>query len=926
MREPITDKTIPTMQEVPFFALQDLRVLKNRGLIDPEKIDEYIARDGYAGMAKALTEMTPDQIIQEVLDSGLRGRGGGGFPTGLKWKFAAGEKGPVKYVLTNADEGDPGAFMDRSVLEGDPHAVIEGMVVAAKAIGAHNGYIYCRAEYPLAIKRLSVAINQAKEYGLLGKDILGTGFDFELEIYQGAGAFVCGEETALMTSIEGKRGMPRPRPPFPSVSGLWQKPSILNNVETFANIPQIMLRGGAWYASVGTEKSKGTKIFALTGDVHNVGLVEVPMGTPLGAIVYDIGGGIPKGKRFKAAQLGGPSGGMIPIEHLNAPIDYESVEELGAIIGSGGLIVMDEDSCAVDMARFFMEFCVEESCGKCTPCREGNKRMLDILTNITEGKGKPGDIELLEEMASVIRDASLCGLGQTAPNPVLSTIRYFRKEYEDHIYNHHCSAGVCADLFKSPCQNACPIGMDVPAYIALIMDNRLEDAYKVMLKTNPFPSICGRVCDHQCQSKCRRGKTDEPIAIKFLKRFITDNAQRPKVEAIPVTRKETIAVIGSGPAGLTVAKDLAIRGYKVTVFEELSEAGGMLRWSIPAYRLPRDIITKEIDDIRALGVEIKCNTRIGKDIPLSKLESEFDYIYLAPGAHTSQKMGLPGEELNGVYGGVEFLRDFNANETAWTTGEKTLGAKVAVIGGGNSAIDAARCATRLGADVTILYRRERDDMPAAIEEIIATEEEGIKIEFLVAPLNIEGKDGKVSGITCKRMKLGDFDRSGRRRPVPIEGSEFTLNVDSIIAAIGQIPDLSFLPENSNISINRWNTFDLAEGSASQTTNPKFYAGGDALTGSDTVINAIAAGHQAAIDIDTAIRIKNNEDPYEAPKEEEIIIPFELDEDNPEAPQTKMPELHGHERKKSFIEVELGFTLEDALKEAKRCLRCDIELD
>ncbi|HBL52734.1 MAG TPA: NADH-quinone oxidoreductase subunit NuoF, partial [Syntrophaceae bacterium] len=448
-REPGTDKAIPTMQDIPFFAHQELRVLKNRGLIDPEKIEEYIARDGYAGMAKALTEMTPEQIVQEMLDSGLRGRGGAGFPTGLKWKFAAGSKGDVKYVLCNADEGDPGAFMDRSVLEADPHAVLEGMVIAAKAIGSQHGYIYCRAEYPLAIHRLNVAIGQAKEAGLLGKDILGTGFDFDLEIYQGAGAFVCGEETALMTSIEGKRGMPRPRPPFPAVAGLWQKPSILNNVETLANVGQIILRGAKWYASIGTEKSKGTKVFALTGDVNNVGLVEVPMGTKLGTIVFDIGGGIPKGKKFKAAQLGGPSGGCIPIQHLNASVDYEKVAELGAIMGSGGLIVMNEDKCAVDMARFFMDFCQDESCGKCTPCREGTKRMLDLLTDITKGKGKAGDIELLEDMAVVIKNAALCGLGQTAPNPVLSTIRYFRKEYEEHIFEHRCRATVCSAMYKS---------------------------------------------------------------------------------------------------------------------------------------------------------------------------------------------------------------------------------------------------------------------------------------------------------------------------------------------------------------------------------------------------------------------------------------------------------------------------------------------
>jgi NADH-quinone oxidoreductase subunit F len=925
-KTPDTQEDIPAMNDIPFFALQELRVLRNRGLIDPEVIDEAIARDGYAGLAKALTEMTPEQIVQEVLDSGLRGRGGAGFPTGLKWKFCAASPGDVKYILCNADEGDPGAFMDRSVLEADPHALLEGMVIGAKAIGAHHGYIYCRAEYPLAIHRLNIAMNQAKEYGLLGKDILGTGFDFELQVYQGAGAFVCGEETALMTSIEGKRGMPRPRPPFPAVSGLWQKPSVLNNVETFANIGQIILNGASWYNSIGTEKSKGTKVFALTGDVNNVGLVEVPMGTPLGQIVYEIGGGIPKGRKFKAAQLGGPSGGMIPAEHLNAPIDFERVAELGAIMGSGGLIVLNEDKCSVDMARFFMDFVQDESCGKCTPCREGTKRMLELLTNICKGKGKEGDIELLEEMAVIIKNASLCGLGQTAPNPVLSTIRYFRKEYEEHIRDKRCSAVVCSALFKSPCQHTCPAGMDVPAYLTLIRAERLEDAYKVMLKTNPFPSVCGRVCDHKCQAKCRRSNLDEALAIKFLKRYITDNVPRPKQELAPVTRKEKIAVVGAGPAGLTAARDLALRGYKVTVFEELSQPGGMLRWAIPAYRLPRNVLADEIkSNIEAVGVEIKCNTSVGKDISFDKLSKDFDYTFLAPGSQKSQPMGVEGENLNGVFGGVEFLRDFNNEEEAWTSGKKSLGSKVAVIGGGNSAIDAARVALRIGADVTILYRRERKDMPAAEEEIIAAEEEGIKIEYLVAPLKIEGKDGKVNGIACQRMKLGEFDRSGRKKPVVIAGSEFTLSVDAVVAAIGQTSDMAFVPKESGVAVNKWNTFELAAGSKSQTTNPKFFTGGDALTGPDTVIGAIAAGHQAAADIDSAIRKANGEDAYEAPPEEKIDIPFIVDEESVEEPQAKMPELHGPDRKRNFKEVELGYLKEIAIHEACRCLRCDAEI-
>jgi NADH-quinone oxidoreductase subunit F len=924
-KEPTTEEAIMEMKDIPFFAHQKLRVLRNKGLIDPEIIDEYIARDGYAGMAKALTEMKPEEIVQEVLDSGLRGRGGAGFPTGLKWKFAAQSTGDVKYVLCNADEGDPGAFMDRSVLEADPHAVLEGMTIAAKAIGAHKGYIYCRAEYPLALRRLDIAIAQAKEYGLLGKNILDTGFDFDLEVYQGAGAFVCGEETALMTSIEGNRGTPRPRPPFPAVAGLWQKPSVLNNVETLANIGQLILRGSTWFSNVGNEGSKGTKVFALTGDVNNVGLVEVPMGTSLGTIVYDIGGGIPDGKKFKAAQLGGPSGGMIPIQHLNAPIDYEHVAELGAIMGSGGLIVMNEDMCPVDMARFFMDFCQDESCGKCAPCREGTKRMLEILTNICEGRGKEGDIELLEEMAQVIKDSALCGLGQTAPNPVLSTLRYFRDEYEAHIKDKHCSAGVCAALFKSPCQNVCPISMDVPSYLALVRAKRYDDAYKVLLRTNPFPAICGRVCDHQCQSKCRRGGLDEPLAIKFVKRFITDNAAKPAVEAVPVTRNEKIAVVGAGPAGLTAAKDLALRGYKVTVYEELPEPGGMTRYGIPSYRLPRATLAGEIDDIRALGVEIICNTRVGRDIPFEKVTEEYDYIYLAPGAHKSQRMRVEGEELEGVFGGVEFLRDFNINEGAWMKGEKTLGSRVAVIGGGNSAIDAARVATRLGAEVTILYRRTREDMPAADEEIVAAEHEGIKIEYFIAPQKITETGGKVTGITCQRMKPGDFDRSGRRRPVPVEGSEFTLSVDAVIAAIGQAPDVSFVPEASGVSINKWDCFDLAEDTKSHTTNEKFFAGGDAVTGPWTAVGAIAAGHEGAEEIDKAIREKNGEPPWEALGEEAIVIPFEIDEDSEEQPQAVMPELAAAGRKTNFDEVELGYDIETAIKEACRCLRCDAEI-
>lgn len=432
-----------SLEGVDFFKRQMRIALRNCGVINPENIDESIAYDGYRALAKVLTTMTPQQVIEQIKKSGLRGRGGGGFPTGLKWEFASKSQDSQKYVCCNADEGDPGAFMDRSVLEGDPHSVIEAMAIAGYAIGSNQGYIYVRAEYPIAVKRLNIAIKQAKEYGLLGENIFGTDFSFDLEIRLGAGAFVCGEETALMTSIEGHRGEPRPRPPFPAVKGLWQKPTILNNVETYANIPVIILKGAEWFASIGTEKSKGTKVFAVGGKINNTGLVEIPMGTTLREVIYDIGGGIPNGKKFKAAQTGGPSGGCIPASHIDTPIDYDSLIQLGSMMGSGGLIVMDEDNCMVDIAKFFLEFTVDESCGKCPPCRIGTKRMLEILEKITQGKGEEGDIEKLETLAKNIKASALCGLGQTAPNPVLSTLRYFRDEYIAHVRDKRCPAGVC---------------------------------------------------------------------------------------------------------------------------------------------------------------------------------------------------------------------------------------------------------------------------------------------------------------------------------------------------------------------------------------------------------------------------------------------------------------------------------------------------
>ena len=498
-KETVTAAGVRALIDTDFYKKQHRVALRNCGVINPEVIDEYIGTGGYEALGKVLTEMTPDEVIQVLLDSGLRGRGGGGFPTGLKWKLAKQNDGDQKYVCCNADEGDPGAFMDRSVLEGDPHVVLEAMAIAGYAIGANQGYIYVRAEYPIAVERLQIAIKQAREYNLLGKDIFGTGFDFDIDLRLGAGAFVCGEETALMTSIEGKRGEPRPRPPFPAQKGLFGKPTILNNVETYANIPQIILNGPEWFASMGTEKSKGTKVFALGGKIHNTGLVEIPMGTTLREVIEEIGGGIPDGKKFKAAQTGGPSGGCIPAEHFDIPIDYDNLISIGSMMGSGGLIVMDEDDCMVDIAKFFLEFTVEESCGKCTPCRVGTRRMLEILTKITKGQATMEDLDKLEELCYYIKDNSLCGLGQTAPNPVLSTLRYFRDEYEAHIKEKRCPAGVCKALLSyvidrdkcrgcTLCARTCPAG----AIIGTVKNPLVIDPDKCVK--------CGA-----CMEKCRFG-------------------------------------------------------------------------------------------------------------------------------------------------------------------------------------------------------------------------------------------------------------------------------------------------------------------------------------------------------------------------------------------------------------------------------------
>ncbi|MFZ2146143.1 MAG: NADH-quinone oxidoreductase subunit NuoF [Sedimentisphaerales bacterium] len=920
---PAEEFAVPKVSDIGFFSKQRLIALRNRGMIDPEQIDEYIARDGYTALAKALTRMKPVRIIEEIKASGLRGRGGAGFPTGRKWELARASKGNTKYIVCNADEGDPGAFMDRSIIESDPHSVLEGMIIGARAIGASHGYIYIRNEYPLARERLVKAIQQAREYGLLGEDIFGTGFNFDISIHRGAGAFVCGEETSLIASLEGRAPEPKVRPPFPVQSGLWNAPTNINNVETWANVPEIINRGAKWFSSVGTETSKGTKVFSVVGKVRNTGLVEVPMGITLREIVYDIGGGIPNNKKFKAVQTGGPSGGCIPASLLDLPIDYEKLAEVGSIMGSGGLIVMDEDTCMVDVARYFLEFLRDESCGKCTACREGVDVMYQILTNICAGNGKEEDIALLEELSEAVKDASLCALGRTAPNPVLSTIRYFRDEYEAHIKYKRCPAAVCKGIISSPCQHTCPLEQDVPCYIGLIAQGKFEQAIEIVREKNPLPSVCGRVCTASCETKCRAGEGDgDGIAIRVLKRFLADYEREKGLDLIPKPkqkRSEQVAIIGSGPAGLTCAYYLALEGYRVIIYESLPVAGGMLAVGIPEYRLPRNILNWELENIKRLGVDIKTNTTVGIDIRLQDLWSKYEAVFIATGTHKGLKMNIKGERLPQVIDAVDFLRNLNLGR------DFEIGQKVAVIGGGDAAIDAARCAKRLGKDVKILYRRTKREMPAIKEEVGEAIKEGIVIEFLVAPVRVLSENGRLKGIECIRMKLGNVDKSGRRRPVPVEGSEFTIDIDTLIPAIGQQPDLSVMSSSERLKLSKFNTIEVHPETFYSGINGVF-AGGDVVSGPNTVTAAMAHGKIAARMIHKYIQEQPVEREYKVTRPAIKVEPIELtDKEIEELQKPEMPLLPVEERSGNFEEVELGFTEEMAIKEARRCLRCDLEL-
>lgn len=896
-------------KQVPFFEKQQKIVLSNCGIIDPESINEYIAQRGYEALGVALTEKSPDDVIDIMLKSGLRGRGGAGFPTGLKWKFTKMNESPEKYIICNADEGDPGAFMDRAVLEGDPHSVLEGMAIAGYAVGASKGYMYVRAEYPLAIERVQTALDQARELGLLGENVFESGFNFDIEIRVGAGAFVCGEETALIASIEGERGMPRPKPPFPAAKGLWGKPTVINNVETFSNIRHIFNNGPEWFSSIGTEKSKGTKVFALSGNVRNTGLVEVPMGITLGELVFEIGGGIPNNKKFKAVQTGGPSGGCIPAKFLNTPIDYESLKALGSIMGSGGLIVMDEDTCMVNISKYFLEFSMEESCGQCSPCRLGLKQMFGILEDITRGRAKMEDLDKLEKLAETVRATSLCGLGQAAPNPILATLKYFRKEYEAHIIDKKCPAGVCAALYEAPCENACPANVDAASYVSYMGEGNHEKAYFTHMKNNPFPIACARVCPAFCEPKCSRGKYDEAVSIREIKRSFADWAIEKGMGFAPPfkPKKEKVAIIGGGPAGLACGFYLTRMGYKPVVFEASPAAGGMMKWGIPDYRLPKDKLAAEINVIERAGVEIRLNTPVES---VEELKKEYDAVFIATGAHNATRMDLPGNDKDGVTYGIDFLRKVSEGQ------DVAVGKHVVVVGGGSTACDAARTAKRMGAeDVRLIYRRTRAEMPAQLEELIESEEEGIIMDYLVSPTEVLG-NGKVEGIKCIRTELGDFDSSGRRRPVPIEGSEYTLKADLIVPCLGQ--KLSKGLEFGEVNLNDWGYMDV-DARTMATNKEGIFAGGDNVNPS-TIIECVAQGRLAAVNID---KYFGNEGKLF--DEERTAVEVTYDE---EAYLQTLPRKTSNfedvdERLQSLVlEVNKGMTLEDTIEEARRCLHCD----
>jgi NADH-quinone oxidoreductase subunit F len=927
-REPHATQPYHRQIDIPFFKSQTRTLLGTNQKVDPIRIQNYLEQGGYTALEKALLAKDPQWIVREVKASGLRGRGGAGFPTGRKWEAAraSGNGTKPKYIVCNCDEGDPGAYMDRSLLEGNPHQIIEGMIIAAIGIGARHGIVYVRSEYPLAIKHTVIALRQARDLGLLGKNILGTGLDFDIEIVRGAGAFVCGEETALIKSVMGLPGEPRQRPPYPIERGIDGCPTCINNVETLANVPVIIRHGAAEFVKVGVPGNSGTKIFSLVGKIRNTGLVEVPLGIKIREIVHNIGGGGPGRAKIKAVQTGGPSGGCIPARMFDLPVDFDSLAQVGSIMGSGGLIVMDEDTCMVDVAKYFMNFLKDESCGKCFTCRKGTQRMWEILDDITSGRGTMDQLPLLEELAEVVRDTSMCGLGQTASNPVLSTLRYFREEYERHIVAKRCDALVCNELVGAPCQASCPIGTEAWRYVAHIARGEYEQAYQAIREANPFPSVCARVCNHPCEAHCRAGQSgSHPVAIRALKRFITDRMDpmiyKPVRTSRGGERLPRVAVVGAGPAGLTAAHYLSLRGYTVTVFEADPEPGGMLFSAIPGYRLPREVVRREIASLLDENITVKCNTVLGRDITLDNLlEAGFKAIFVALGAHKSLQLGLPGEDAEGVVPSIRFLKAFNLRNEELGRG------RVGVIGGGNSAVDAARAALRQKnvTGVTIYYRRTMKEMPAFAEEIEAALEEGVKIEPLKSPTRILTEDGRLHGIECISNRLGEIDSSGRRSPVPVPGSEQFVPLDTLIVAIseGSDTDCISVAGANRVETTRQGTVKV-DPETLLTNRPGVFAGGDVVTGPNTVVDAIAAGKRAAVMIDRYLRGEQLKQPSKARLPDVYIEPVAPPSDGAPADRVTTPRLSCQARRQSFEEVEMVLSVASAQREAQRCLRCDL---
>ncbi len=911
---------IPHWDEIPFFKGQQKVVLRHAGLIDPEEILDYIAVGGYNAFAGVLSGSEPSAVIREVTEAKLRGRGGAGFPTGVKWEIMRKEVSGEKYLICNADEGDPGAYMNRNEIESDPHMIIEGMLIGAYAMGAGKGIAYVRAEYPLAVRRLKKAIEQAGEYGLLGDNILGSGFSFTIDIVEGAGAFVCGEETALIASIEGKAGRPLPRPPYPASRGLYGKPTNINNVETWCNIPLIIEKGSAWFRSIGTEKSPGTKVFSLVGKVKNTGLVELPLGSKLEQFVFGIGEGTGTARRVKAVQTGGPSGGCIPLEYFSTPVDYESLNSIGAIMGSGGMVVMDQDNCMVDVARYFLEFNAGESCGKCSPCREGSAQSLAILSRITKGEGVPGDLALLQLLGRVMKDSSLCALGQTSPNPITTTVNYFRQEYEEHIREKRCHAGTCESLFMALCENSCPLHMNIPGYIELIKEERWEDAFELTLRDNPLPGTLGRICHFHCQMRCRREMLDQPVSQGEIHRYLADTIyqlgneskiyQKLISEKLPPTGKR-IAIVGAGPAGLTAAFYLVRLGHEVTLYDAFPEAGGVLRYGIPQYRLPKELLQKEIRVVEMLGVQFRMNRRLGDNLSLTVLKKEFDAIYMAIGAWKDVSLHIPGEEAKGVFAGTDILKEIAQEQTPST------GRRVVIIGAGNVAVDAARSLLRLGREVTIVYRRSREDMPANAVEIAESEEEKIRYRYLSAPAEIvTGDSGQVQALRIEKMMPGGIDRSGRSKP-EATGLFEDIPCDAVILAIGERVDSSGLAESLVLEKD---SRIVADAMTFRTSDPQIYAGGDAVSGPSTAAEAMGMAKKAAAAIDKALMKVDRFHLLSREFDYGTVVPL-----SPEPARKNVARrLSVRDRVNNFNEISFGFTGEQARDEVQRCLRCDVK--